>query len=379
MLKLMETLKNVWNATPTLTCQAQFCRCLVFVGGNMIDTDEEKEGFSNLLIAYRLVEKTINQQLSNPAENKDETDLKDLLLMEHHPLSCTDIEQTTLHMEFAFEYLEVLNAICVHLANSDDTKYRLDDARKLLHRAEQAYVSWSQWFVAADSGESAEMAVRLEDLHIGDDGKLAQPPTCSAARFQRMKIRHRMEGCHTTTIFLLSQVYGQKGDAQLASKYCYLTLCRQLQTKQEFSRKEWAKNSIMLSSYFQSIRDFSKSLSCLRAGERLMPKEPADEDTLGIVAWGFARHYLNQLAYYASVASGEETLVVGASRADEWWCGFAMQPPIVDEVVPHVTTFEGARDVFKEGNKWFQAALQYYVMDGCCTDHIKILQDIGQL
>lgn len=375
MAKLMETLRNVWRELPSLTCQAQFCRCLVFVGGNMIDTDEEKEGFSNLLLAYRLVHSTVEQNLVNIAEHKKEVDLKELLLEEHHPLIGADKDNTALRMEFAFEYLEVLNAICVHLANSDDTKFRLDDARKLLHRAEVAYVAWASWF-AATSGESL---VKLEDLHIGDDGKLVQPASTTPAEFQAMRLRHRMEGCHTTTIFLLSQVYGQKGDAPMASKYCYMTLCRQLQTKQEFSRKEWAKNAIILSAYFDSIRDFSKGLNCLRAGERLMPVEPADEDTAGVVAWGYARHYLNQLAYYASVASGEEALVTGASRADEWWCGFALQPQICLEQVNHVTSFDGAREVFKEGNKWFQLALQYYVIDGCCTDHIKLLQDISQL
>jgi hypothetical protein len=104
MLKLMETLTNVWKATPTLASQAQYCRCLVFVGGNMIDTDEEKEGFSNLLIAYRLVQRTVEQQLSNPAENKEEIDLKDLLLEDHHALQGVDADQTSLRMEFAFEY-----------------------------------------------------------------------------------------------------------------------------------------------------------------------------------------------------------------------------------------------------------------------------------
>jgi hypothetical protein len=104
MLKLMETLTNVWKATPTLAAQAQYCRCLVFVGGNMIDTDEEKEGFSNLLIAYRLVQRTVEQQLSNPAENKEEIDLKDLLLEDHHALQGVDADQTSLRMEFAFEY-----------------------------------------------------------------------------------------------------------------------------------------------------------------------------------------------------------------------------------------------------------------------------------
>lgn len=374
MLGLKTAIENCIKEAPSLAAQAQLTRCYVFIGNNMIETDEEKDGFQMLLKAHSVISQTLRCQILTSTDVKED-ELTHVLLENSHPLqSAASSESPTDVMEFAFEYLETLNAVCVFLANDNDTRYRLDDARKLLHRAEDAYEAWKSWFRAIPVEDRSE----LQDLKIDDDGKLSQPDSSSSARRRNDRLLHRVEGCHTTTIFLLGQVYGQKGDQALASKYCHWTLSRQLLTRQEFSRKEWAKNAIMLATFYDSIRDFGKARYCLRAGELMMPKDKADEETTGVVCWGFARHHANRLAYYAAVANDQEELASAPSRADEWWVDFNLELESPTPL-PHITSFEGAREEFKEGNKWFQEALKYYVIDGCCTDHIRILQDIGTL
>lgn len=424
-----------------LEAQAQMARCIMLLGNIMIETDEERDGFLRLLEAHRLMlltvagsrlrfdwptvpeepnvsqanapswtvtplEKEALKLLSDAklvAADGPEATLRDILVADTHPLSATPPSTSAAAggeevpaeggrgasaslprrdaafakhggMEFAFEYLESLNALCVFLANDQETRFRLDDARKLLHRAEAAFHDWNTWFSATHVGAA------LGELLISDDGSLVdKTDAADSSNYELKMTRLSVEGCYTTVVFLLSQVYGQKGDGLHAAKYCHITMARQLKTRQEFSRREWAKNAIMLSVFYDSMRDFGKAIYCLHAGEKVMPTEPASEETRGVVCWGFGRHYLNQLEHYANVLQGQEALVdQGLSRADEWWVDFDIlsTPP---QATKHVSNFDEARDIFREGQRWLQEAMTYYVMDGSCTDHIKLQQDLANL
>lgn len=367
MIALRTTITNIIRETRgSLRAQSQYCRCLVFIGNNMIETDEVTEGVQNLLLAYQVICRTVVGEVVDDASKFLPTPLSEILTTDKHLFADGNSSMT-----YAFEYLDTMNSICVYLANQDDEMYRLDDATKVLHLVEAAYKAWDLWFLQSPLGCS------IDKVPVGDDGKVTKEGLSDELEAVYTQ-RRRMDTCHTTALFLLSQVYGAKGDAASASKYCHYTMAWQLKTKQEFSRKEWAKNAITLSTYYCSIRDFGKGLYCLAAGEHMMPTTPADEETRGVVCWGHGRFYINRLAYYAAVLQGNEELVEGNSRADEWWVDFSLPIPSPSKM-KHIKNFDDAREDFKEGNRWLQEALKYYVVDGCCSDHIAILQDTSNL
>ena len=180
-----------------------------------------------------------------------------------------------------------------------------------------------------------------------------------------------MNRLHTNTLYYLAQVYAALKDVR-ASKYCHLTLVHQLLSRSEFDKKTWALNAVQLSGYYSSLREYGRSLHCINAGKAMMPPEPKTEETIGTVHWAYGRFYLGRLRHY----SNRPEFSPGVDALGTWWVSFPVGVEDPKELPP-VDSFDRAREEFKEANFHFNEALKYFVMDGCCTDHIQILRDIS--
>jgi tetratricopeptide (TPR) repeat protein len=363
--QLLLSIANSHRESPSLSAQRQICRCHVFLGTNMSETEELTEGFKHLMISYSIIVPTLGGIIVDAdrvLNGSPEYTIRDVLRLDENLIKTED------SFESVFEYMEVLCGIGIYLSNRGD-EHSFDDGRKVLHVAQEAYDAWNGWFLSRGG-------CKMEDIPIGEDGQIL----CDdEAKNRELQLRKRMDAQLTTILFLLAQMYSAKGDVRRASKYCHHTMFHQLLSKQEFSKKEWAVNALQLSAFYSSLHDYGKALHCLDAGAHLMPREPASEETIGVVAWARGKYHMHRLGFYSAVLlKTEEDSDFTVTEADEWWIDFPL-PIQSPSIQPKIKTFDDAREEFKKGSHEFHEALKYYVVDGCCTDHINILQDLSNL
>jgi hypothetical protein len=367
-LILQKTIKNCLAEDKTsFRAQDQLAQLYLFIGNNMVETEEDKEGLQNLLRAYACVEGCLKSAPYDPVK-EPVADLTSLLLQER-PLSTA-----ANGWSYAATYAEVLNSLGVYFANREDMKHstRIDDARRVLHVVEELYKNWD-----ADHSDTKIEDVPLLPSGLIDSAALEKLPDAEA-RKTALRLRHRMESIHTSNLFYLAQAYQARGDPRRSSKYCHLTLANQLRSKKEFSKKDWATNVLHLSAFYSGEGDWGASRYCLEAGKYMMPEDKSNpEDTTGFLIWTLGKFYKNRLRYY-----GDRKLNPGAydehlHRA-EWWCDFNLPIPKPADL-PKIDTVEQAREEFKLSRKYMEEALTIYKFDGACTDHIAIHQDLCDL
>ncbi|KAH9599551.1 KIF-1 binding protein [Trypanosoma melophagium] len=364
MEALRESVTNAYNNDASLIALSQLCRCTIFIGLNMLETDEESNGVIELRKAYTMTLSGAKKELLENVANVEAYPLEEILKNEAPYVDATH--------EYAFvtEFMRVHNALGIYLCNRD-AELRINDAKQVLQVAEKAYKSWNDWF------RSRPGSCVMEEVPVLDNGTLDRaniPPDVLEA----YTLRFEMDTAFTSTLFFLAQVYTACQVPTLASRYCHHTMYHQLLNKVEFSKKDWATNALHLSAFYSSHFDYGKALHCLRAGEYMMPKEKANEETLGIVAWAYGKFHLHRLNHYAEVRQQCAPPGPLPDEFEAWWVNFPLDIP-PPEPLPAIETCEDARECFKEGNKWFNEALKYYLYDGSCTDHIEIVRDITRL
>lgn len=347
MLALMAAVREEHSESPTLLCQRHYVQCLLFMGNNRLETEEEKEGFEQLFKAYTLVTKTVAKEIVPKLE-----DLKPTLASEITSVN----EPVGADSEFVVEVLQVLNTLGLHMS-AGESPQRMNDARKVLHLAESLYKTWNAQF----SGPS------MDSLMIGDDGTIQGEATPDA------ELRLTMDALHTSTLFFLAQVYTHI-DTTEASKYAHLTMVGQLQTKSEFSRRSWAENALHLNGFFSSNGDYGRALHCLEAAVHVMPHDLDAEESIGQVQWAYGRFHLSRLRHHAFGANtGSQP-----DRYGSWFVPFPLPLPPV-RTLPPITTFDEAREEFKRALHYLTKAKTYYPFDGQCGDYIMLCQDISGL
>lgn len=355
MLSLLSSVSKAHEQSPSIDAQLQIARCYLFIGNNMVETEEVADGFKNLYRAHFIISETIKKHVLTLAEMQTESDLKSILVL-NEPL----INEST-GFDFVREYVSCLNTLGLHMC-STDSEQKMNDAKKILHLAESAYKSWDKHFVASGG-------VRMADVPMTDEGNVKE----DCQNRDMFVLRHRMDSLYTSTLFFLAQAYTQT-DALVASKYAHWTMVHQLETRSEFSKKSWAENALHLSGFYSGQHQYGKALHCLLAGKYMMPSQPDDEETTGRVVWAFGRYHLSRLRYYSSLPNTNESFVDDT----HWFVPFPLPlPPIENQL--HIKTFAEARDEFKKANANFAAALKYHPFDGQCTDHILILKDLSEL
>nr|CCC46969.1 conserved hypothetical protein [Trypanosoma vivax Y486] len=364
MLALRESLEKSYAEQMSLTALSQFCRCTIFIGTNMVETEEEQEGVLELCKAYTITLSGAREEL-----------VADIAAVEAHSLDSIlknegPYVEASHGFSFATEFLRVHNALGYYLSNRDSA-LRINDAKQVLHVAEKGYTEWDAWFKSQSGG------CEMRELPLSTSGSLDYD-LIPATKLQAYVMRYEMDTAFTSTLLFLAQIYTACQMTATASRYCHRTLYNQLLNKLEFSRKEWATNALRLSGFFAGYFDYGKALHCLRAGECIMPQENPTEETRGTVAWSFGRFYLHRLNHYADVRNGCAPRAPLPDELECWWNDFPLDiaPP---EHLPAIVTFEDARACFKEANNWFTEALKYYVYDGCCTDHIELMRDRARL
>jgi hypothetical protein len=358
LISLRTAVKNSMRNEVSVLAVSQYIRCTLLLAHNFSETEEDDDAVKTSLHAYSVLATSgADLGLLKDVENIRQVSLEEVLKSEEQ---LTDSKR-----EFVLvaECVEVLNAIGLFFSNGT-AKLRLQDAVAVLRNAEKLLGSWLLW--------SSGKIPRITEIPLKEDGTLEREKCADAALCE---LGLRMHHCETNTCYYLAQAFAATGNTREASKYCHQTMIHQLQNKKEFSKRDWATNALQLSSFYVSERDYAKALHCLKAADLIMPKEKPSEENVGMVAWAFGKYHLARLKSFSS-SSGEETLPDPA-RKDMWWKPF---PLAVGECATRsIHSFDDARDEFKEGKRRFDTALTYYVMDGCCTDHIAILQDVGSL
>ncbi|ORC89597.1 putative L-ribulokinase [Trypanosoma theileri] len=364
MEALRESVTNAYKNEASLTALSQLCRCTIFIGLNMLETDEESNGVMELRKAYTMTLSGAKKELLENIADILAYPLEDILKNE------TPYVDATHEYSFVTEFMRVHNALGLYLSNRD-AALRINDAKQVLHVAEKGYKLWDEWF------QSRPESCSMKDIPVLDNGTLDRENIPSEV-LEAYTLRFEMDTAFTSTLFFLAQVYTACQMTTLASRYCHHTLYHQLLNKIEFSKKDWATNALHLSAFYSSHYDYGKALHCLRAGEYMMPKENPNEETLGIVAWAYGKFHLHRLNHFAEVRQQSAPSGPLPDEFEGWWVNFPLDIP-PPQPLPVIETFDDARECFKEGNKWFNEALKYYLYDGSCTDHIEIIRDITRL
>ena len=214
-------------------------------------------------------------------------------------------------------------------------------------------------------------------------------------------LRASIESSYTSTLFYLAQVYGNDSNADQASKYCHLTLHRQLASKKEFDRLEWSINALGLCSFYLSHNNYGASYHCIEASElvmngfveqntttvdgKLVPNsKDVDEEkmrqTIANIDQAYAKWHYYLVKYYRDVHSGmteDEEPTPPECFPVEWWISFPdisepAQPP------PIPMGLEGwpmVLDYFHKAEVRYHKSMEWYDFDGFVTDNIQIQQD----
>eukprot|EP01060_Flectonema_neradi_P008357 TRINITY_DN15980_c0_g1_i1.p1 TRINITY_DN15980_c0_g1~~TRINITY_DN15980_c0_g1_i1.p1 ORF type:complete len:610 (+),score=142.10 TRINITY_DN15980_c0_g1_i1:86-1915(+) len=230
-----------------------------------------------------------------------------------------------------------------------------------------------------DKRSRTEGDAGYQALNISDDG-------------QTTTTRGKVEGSYTSTLFYLAQVYGNDSKSEEASKYCHLTLQRQLASKKEFDRIEWSINALGLCSFYLNLNDFGASKHCILAAEKVMEKyaeagddmsnEKAQQTIANIhqakAKWNYyyVKHYRDNAMGYAEDDEPEPP----ATLPIEWWVNFTCDIPDPEQPKPIPFNKKGwtmILPLFKEARTQWNKALEWYIFDGFVTDYIQIMQDLS--
>ncbi|KPA79737.1 hypothetical protein ABB37_05495 [Leptomonas pyrrhocoris] len=358
--QLRDTVLNVYRDEASTLALQQLCRCLVFIGTTMMEVEEEEDGYAQVRRAYRVLRWCATAELpSTDAVREADAVLQDDIL------SCPAFVTEASGYAACAEFTAVHNAMGLYLSNVD-----LNQAKTVLDRAETLYLDWNKWWSTQPSH------CDITEIPLDADGTL-RVKDIPAEKVQPVLLRYYMDAHYTTTLFFIAQLHTAQHNTTAASQYCHRTMYYQLLNRQEFNAKSWASNALQLSGFYSSHFAYEKAYHCLLAGQTVMPASEEPEEAKGLVAWAFGRFYLHRLHHYAGLRTGDEPKDDDVANLEEAWLTFPGIPPL--QPLSPVTTFEEARECFKEGIKWLQEAQACRPFETSCTEHIDIARDMVQL
>ena len=215
------------------------------------------------------------------------------------------------------------------------------------------------------------------------------------------------ESLHTHTLYYLAQAYGIRGDTKTSSKYCHVTLARQMSTKQ-YEPLDWSLNCATLSQYYVTQDQYNFARYCLACAElvnkevftKLEEMEFADQNdrertkekmfkSEADVFRCWAKYGLNLLKSAYSTLSGEEDdkEKVSSDSLDEGHKDFKelrfkdLEVSVYEERVTDKlpTNYEEAKTLYQFSIKCLDKAKEFYKLDGFVTAYVEIVQDLSQL
>uniref|UniRef100_A0A7S1QZ76 KIF-binding protein n=1 Tax=Neobodo designis TaxID=312471 RepID=A0A7S1QZ76_NEODS len=323
---LRDAVYNAFRENSSKSALMQLAKLLLFLGMNHFETEEVAEGELLLRRAFLAAKSCVTNELVDPT-TVDPPTVREIVGAPDTDVSVADNESIEV-------WMEALNTIGVFLSNRSSDPTAVQDARRVLHAA--------------------------EDVYLSVNGK---------------PVQNRLESMMTSTVYFLAQAYGAAGDGVKSARYVHDTMVRQLQTEVEFSKQSWATNAVHLAAYYAGEQHFGYALHCLECAEVVMPSEPASEETVGVVAWGFGKFWKTILREGAR--RKEEGCEMASAAGVPWWKDLPVPGVSPPTRVAVAVDFESARTVFQKAVRALQTAGQYYTYENCCPDFIAIQQDIA--
>eukprot|EP00111_Clytia_hemisphaerica_P008771 TCONS_00025650-protein len=213
------------------------------------------------------------------------------------------------------------------------------------------------------------------------------------------------ESLHTHTLYYLAQAYGIRGDTKTSSKYCHITLARQMEMKQ-YDPLDWSLNCATLSQYYVTQDQYNFARYCLSCAELINKevfvklesmefseqneKERTEEKMLKSKADVFrcwAKYGLNLLKHAHASNAKTATSEINTESMNEEHENFKelrfkdLEVSVYEERVTDKlpTTYAEAKALFVYSLKCLEQAKEFYQLDGYVTAYVEITQDISQL
>ena len=218
------------------------------------------------------------------------------------------------------------------------------------------------------------------------------------------------ESLHTHTLYYLAQAYGIRGDTTTSSKYCHITLARQMEMKQ-YEALDWSLNCATLSQYYVTQDQYNFARYCLACAELVNKevfvkfkntefegqneREQTEEKMLKSEADVFrcwAKYGLNLLTSAHSALSGvsDDEITqkpINSNMLDEEHKDFKdlrfkdLEVSVYEERVTDKlpTNYEEAKRLYQFSIKCLDKAKEFYKLDGYVSAYVEITQDVSQL
>ncbi|KAN0009718.1 hypothetical protein ACTFIU_007017 [Dictyostelium citrinum] len=253
---------------------------------------------------------------------------------------------------------------------------------------------------------------------------------------QEQEFKDKLESLQLQNYFYFAQLYGLLKDSELSSKYCELTLRKQLKRK-NFDKLEWCKNSLMLAEYYLSELNFDYAKQCFLVSNYLckeIENESDREETQANIYLVMGKFYLEFLHFFRDIenlnhchrvnndndidfikgglSSSSSSSISEKEKEDKLFNenqikkekmldlisfnkrSLNIEKPLftelgdqlLDKIYNHSTFTSpidlivvkdqpSARDIFLKSQHFFNKAKKYYKLDGFVSQHIKILFD----
>ena len=212
------------------------------------------------------------------------------------------------------------------------------------------------------------------------------------------------ESLHTHTLYYLAQAYGIRGDTKVSSKYCHVTLARQMSMKQ-YEPLDWSLNCATLSQYYVTQDQYNFARYCLSCAELVNKEVFTKLETMEFTEQNererteekmykseadvfrcWAKYGLNLLKSAHLALSGTEEKI-NSDLLDEAHKDFKelrfkdLEVSVLEERVTDKlpSSYEEAKSLYQFSLKCLEKSKEFYKLDGYVTAYVEITQDISQL
>ena len=211
------------------------------------------------------------------------------------------------------------------------------------------------------------------------------------------------ESLHTHTLYYLAQAYGIRGETQVSSRYCHITLARQMEMK-VYDPLDWSLNCATLSQYYVTQDQYNFARYCLACAELVNKEvfkkletmefsEPNErerteekmEKSRADVFRCWAKYGLNLLK--TAHSANTEGSKVNSEHLNEEHKNFkelrfkGLEVSVYEERVTDELpkTYADAKALFVYSLKCLEKAKEFYKLDGYVSAFVEITQDVSQL
>ncbi|KAK5584653.1 hypothetical protein RB653_006268 [Dictyostelium firmibasis] len=251
---------------------------------------------------------------------------------------------------------------------------------------------------------------------------------------QSKDFEDKLDSLQLQNYFYFAQLYGLLKDSELSSKYCELTLRKQLK-RNNFDKLEWCKNSLMLAEYYLSELNFDYAKQCFLVSNFIckdIENEDDREETQANIYLVMGKFYLEFLHFFKDIENLNHCHRINNNDNDIDFIqddlssislmekekedklfnenqikkeklldlisfnkrSLNIEKPLFTELgidqlnkIYNHSTFSSpidlivvkdqpsARDIFLKSQHFFNKAKKYYILDGFVSQHIKILFD----